>query len=558
MANFKAVRLAFFLVFFSSLNVFGQWSSVDSGTTNNLNGAYLLDSGPGFAVGDAGTILKTTDAGATWAPLTSGTTTPLHDVYLFNPDVGVAVGEGGLILRTTDGGAGWQSVASGVKDSLRSVFFRGVNGICGGDSQTILYSADSGASWQIGQTGFFGGGFPGAYMLSSSQGFVAGQNSIFQPLVGHSTDGGINWDFHAFYFDENEGGCTDVHFFNQNTGVVSGVVFDGRGAIARTTDDGTNWSTSFYDMGIQGIDFPTAAIGFAVGSAGRILRTNDSGVTWTQQASGTSANLNDVNFFGNALTGIAVGEGGIILRTTNGGEPSPGISINPSKDNTLYEYVPADGDRSNALGNHFFAGKTAVDLIRRGVLAFDIAGSIPPGSTITSVSLSMHMSRTLFDTARTIELHKLLADWGEGTSDASGAEGDGAPATTNDATWRHRFYDTIFWATEGGDFSNTVSASQSVGVIGDYAWSSAQMVADVQSWLDNPANNFGWLVLGDESESTTAKRFDTRESTSPPVLTIEYTAGPTPTPTPTPTATPPPRPTPGPSATPRASIPPRP
>jgi hypothetical protein len=56
------------------------------------------------------------------------------------------------------------------------------------------------------------------------------------------------------------------------------------------------------------------------------------------------------------------------------------ISINPSKDNTLYEYVPAIGDRSNALGFHFFTGKTAQNLIRRGVLAFDIAGNIPSGS----------------------------------------------------------------------------------------------------------------------------------------------------------------------------------
>jgi photosystem II stability/assembly factor-like uncharacterized protein len=565
MANLKPIHLAFLLVFFSSLNVFGQWSPVNSGTTNNLNGAYLLDSGTGFVVGDAGTILKTTDAGATWAPLTSGTTTALHDVYLFNPNEGVAVGEGGLILRTTDGGAGWQNVASSVKDSLRSAFLSGVNGICGGDSQTILYSTDSGASWQIGQTGFFGGGFPGAHMLSPSIGLVAGQNSIFQPLVGNTTDGGVSWNFHAFYFDNNEGGCTDIRFFDVNTGVVSGIVFDGRGAIARTTDGGLNWSTLFFDQAIEGVDFPvtnTTNIGFAVGWGGRILHTANAGVTWIPQTSGTSTNLKDVSFATDGLTGIAVGESGIILRTTNGGGPSPSISINPSKDNTLYEYIPADGDRSNALGDHFFAGKTVKSEIRRGVLAFDIAGSIPPGSTITSVSLSMHMSRTLLETARTVELHKLLADWGEGTSDAPGEEGDGAPATTNDATWRHRFYDTIFWATQGGDFSNTVSASQSVGVIGDYTWNSAPMIGDVQSWLDNPVNNFGWLVLGNESESATAKRFDTRESTAPPVLTIEYTPGPTPTPTPTPTATPSvtprPRPTPGPSATPRASRPPRP
>jgi FtsP/CotA-like multicopper oxidase with cupredoxin domain len=227
------------------------------------------------------------------------------------------------------------------------------------------------------------------------------------------------------------------------------------------------------------------------------------------------------------------------------------ININPSKDNTLYEFVPLDGDQSNGVGDHFFAGMTALGEVRRGVLAFDIAGSIPPGSMITSVSLSMNMSRTIADT-RTVKLHKLLADWGEGTSDATGFEGMGAPATTNDATWRHRFYNTIFWTTQGGDFSGTVSASQSVGAIGEYIWSSAQMVADVQSWLDNPATNFGWLVLGDESASPTSKRFDTRESTSPPVLTIEYTSTPTPTPTPTatPTATPTPTITPTPTPTP--------
>src|SRR6266566_4549973 len=102
MSNLKPIHLAFFLVFFSSLSAFGQWFPVSSGTTNNLNGAYLLGSGTGFVVGDAGTILKTTDAGATWAPLTSGTTTTLHGVYFFDPNEGVAVGDQGLILRTTD------------------------------------------------------------------------------------------------------------------------------------------------------------------------------------------------------------------------------------------------------------------------------------------------------------------------------------------------------------------------------------------------------------------------------------------------------------------------
>jgi len=215
------------------------------------------------------------------------------------------------------------------------------------------------------------------------------------------------------------------------------------------------------------------------------------------------------------------------------------INIMPSKDNTLYEYDPDEGDFSNGAGFHFFAGKTVMSELRRGVLAFDIAGSIPPGSIITSVSVTMNMSKTLGDTARTVELHRLLADWGEGTSHAPGEEGDGAPATPNDATWRHVFFDTIFWAIQGGDFSATISASQSVGPLGHYTWNSAQMVADVQSWVNNPASNFGWLVLGDESVAGSAKRFDTRESASPPLLTIEYRSGQS---APRPRPTPPPRP----------------
>jgi photosystem II stability/assembly factor-like uncharacterized protein len=104
---------------------------------------------------------------------------------------------------------------------------------------------------------------------------------------------------------------------------VSGTVFDGRGAIARTTDAGLSWSTLFFDQAIQGIDFPQPTSGFAVGAGGRISHSTDAGITWTDQSSGTSANLNDVSFASDALRGIAVGDSGTILWTANGGEPGP-------------------------------------------------------------------------------------------------------------------------------------------------------------------------------------------------------------------------------------------
>ncbi len=304
----------------SGLPAFGQWTSVDSGTTNNLNGIYLLDSGVGYAVGDGGTILKTTDAGATWNALSSGSTRTLYDVYFFDDSVGVTVGDRGTILRTTDGGTSWVTITSGVRDTLQSVSFSGTNGICGGTSQDILYSSDSGATWAVAQKGFFGGGFPGAHMVNATTGFVGGQNSIFQPMLGTSTDGGHHWNFSVFYFNSNEGSGDDVFFFDPNTGVMTGVVWDGSGAISRTTDGGTNWTTTLFPNGLQGLDFPTATRGFVSGWLGTIMRSDDAGVSWSNQTSGTSSDLHDVHFASDGETGVAVGASGTILRTSNGGE----------------------------------------------------------------------------------------------------------------------------------------------------------------------------------------------------------------------------------------------
>jgi len=204
------------------------------------------------------------------------------------------------------------------------------------------------------------------------------------------------------------------------------------------------------------------------------------------------------------------------------------IVLGPSKDNTLYQSIV--GDISNGAGDSFFAGRVGTmggGAIRRGVIGFDIADNIPAGSTINSATLSLHLSQTRPGT-QTVELHRLSADWGEGTSNANGSPGQGAPATTNDATWVYRFYSTATWANPGGDFVTTVSASTSVGSFGFYTWgSTAQMVADVQSWLDNPTSSFGWIVLGNESSSGTAKRFDTKENATEvnrPTLTIDYTS----------------------------------
>ncbi len=56
-------------------------------------------------------------------------------------------------------------------------------------------------------------------------------------------------------------------------------------------------------------------------------------------------------------------------------------------------------------------------------------------------------------------------------------------------------------------------------------WSGVQLAADVQSMLDDDSNNFGWILIGVESGSDTAKRYDTKNNTVPgnrPALEITY------------------------------------
>lgn len=212
---------------------------------------------------------------------------------------------------------------------------------------------------------------------------------------------------------------------------------------------------------------------------------------------------------------------------SNTGQKQQTKTLQASKDNTLIE--SSTGALSNGKGPTIFIGRTGQpqDSIRRGVLAFDIAGAIPAGSKITSVKLTLNLSMASAATEpATVTLYKATADWGEGTSNSQ--QGRGAPSTPGDATWIHTFYDTTKWSKAGGDYVATASASQSITNVGNYTWGSTpQMVADVQSWLDAPKGNYGWVILGDETQAATAKVFqslDGQTESTRPQLAVTFTA----------------------------------
>jgi photosystem II stability/assembly factor-like uncharacterized protein len=102
----------------------------------------------GWAVGDRGTILHTTDGGRRWRKQNSGTTSDLRAVVFADTLSGWAVGTRGTILHTGDGGSTWTVQHSGTEDFLKSVMFLSdQSGWVGGDLGTILHTEDGGRNW---------------------------------------------------------------------------------------------------------------------------------------------------------------------------------------------------------------------------------------------------------------------------------------------------------------------------------------------------------------------------------------------------------------------------
>jgi hypothetical protein len=189
------------------------------------------------------------------------------------------------------------------------------------------------------------------------------------------------------------------------------------------------------------------------------------------------------------------------------------IELLPSQDNTLYQSTT--GHLSNGSGWHLFTGLTGSDFKRRALLRFDVAAAVPAGATIVSAELRLYMSKSSLTLPKDVRLHRVLASWGEGASDAIEEEGVGALAAPGDATWLHRFHPGTLWAQAGGDYAPTPSATTPVGGVGAYGFGpNPELASDVQLWLDQPELDFGWIAIGVEvgGSGQTARRFDSREN----------------------------------------------
>jgi len=250
-----------------------NWIPGISQTSFSLNAVWFTGALEGWVVGAAGTVLHTRDGGDTWSRVLAGASENLMDVVFTHSDSGYAVGASGVVLRTSDGGLSWQRLHP-TTWALRGVAFAGRDGWAVGDAGTILGTHDGGASW-----------------------FTIGQ-----PVTSLS--------LHS------------VRRRSSEVAFAAGV----QGVTPRTVAgaDSTEWQLASAGASnqLEGISFPTDVLGFAVGfnGTGAVLRTDDGGVTWQSQASHASYRLNDV-FCVDSLRAWAVGDNGTIIHTVTGGHP---------------------------------------------------------------------------------------------------------------------------------------------------------------------------------------------------------------------------------------------
>jgi photosystem II stability/assembly factor-like uncharacterized protein len=314
---------------------YGQWYQQNSGTTQNLRALHFVNENNGWAVGDCGIILHTSNAGATWDQQTIGTIS-LNDVFFTDENKGWIVGSGeNILLHTTNGGVDWMQQIQDSILSFYSLYFIDENTgwVVGGVrhpdtlASVILKTTNSGMNWILQSS-------PAVWpindicFINNDVGYaVEGATVVEWAALGatlKTTDGGETW---IKLTADTTVRWDRVSFLDTQNGIIAGVKLDVFGNFPRvfyTADGGINWMES--NRGYEGY-FTSLVIvdsihAWASGSPyalarGAILFSSDKGAIWSIQTD-YSYSLNNV-FFINSSTGWAVGDSGKILHTTNGG-----------------------------------------------------------------------------------------------------------------------------------------------------------------------------------------------------------------------------------------------
>lgn len=310
-------KMVSLLVILFTISANAQWVVQNSNTNQRLLTIYFLNENLGWAGGDEGCILKTTDGGANWNYFSLGTKYTVHAVYFVDSLKGWAAiysfnpNKMGYIIATSDGGENWyfQYYANGY--TLHNIYFYNQYfGWALGSNGIFLRTINGGASWQVSYPSF-----QWAWGMDFVSPNVGWYGDGYSGYIRKTTDGGLTWQCKSV---PSYSTMFDINFINQNIGWAVGA----DGNILKSNNGGESWDNQYSSVSyeLEDVEFKNEYEGWIVGLGGIVLHTNDGGLTWMPQGSNTTENLFALSFC-NSQIGWIAGDHGLILKTDNGGGP---------------------------------------------------------------------------------------------------------------------------------------------------------------------------------------------------------------------------------------------
>jgi photosystem II stability/assembly factor-like uncharacterized protein len=310
------------------------------GISDRLWAITFVDNQHGWAIGDYGLILVTTDGGKTWIPQVSNTQESLVDIAIVKgAQTGWIVGSGGTILATTDGGKTWRKQNEGIQNDLYGVSFVSDRQGWAAGRGVILSTENGGKTWIQQYSNSADDLQGGIFFINAQQGWAIGRGANDNGIILTTDNGGKTWTTQNPGVPEPLRG--GVFFTNAQRGWIVADkpnIATGTGTILATTNGGQTWvkQNSGVTDYLWGVFFINDQRGWVVGNSGIILTTDNGGQTWTRQTSGITDQLLDIVFVSEER-GWAVGGGSLVLTTTNGGKTwsrqtqSNDITISPGR-----------------------------------------------------------------------------------------------------------------------------------------------------------------------------------------------------------------------------------
>ena len=265
---FSLMLVLTFLVSFDAFAQTGQdWKWMhQTPQGNTLRWVKAWSQTTWYAVGYAGTFMKTTNAGTTWdfnhlagGPFGySGQRTNAYDAYFFNMNTGYIAGSSGYIIKTTNAGVSFDTVYYGAAGSVYGISFANANtgyAVTNTTTARVIKTTNAGVSWTMLTTPPWTSTSYQLYVMDTSKVYVC--NSTGGIYI--TTDGGTTWTA------QTTGLTTALYrimFSDANNGYATGA----SGKFIYTTNGGTTWTAptntglpaggTFYDLELKPLVIP--------------------------------------------------------------------------------------------------------------------------------------------------------------------------------------------------------------------------------------------------------------------------------------------------------------